>query len=199
VLVTKYFVYVGSSVLAALLFVAELCFLERPALFPDHSQIVDKTIIRIKSARKWPAKVVLDTSLPAIQPPAGEVSQIAQPAPRSPDEGTEKEKLDAFAELKSVALAEDCRPTVRAKHMGARVSRSNYVARFPIAKRLALKARDGCCQSERTDRRVSSSGVSRRRVVRAFGFTCTPVWQLSRPLTAALSPLCERNLASRSD
>jgi hypothetical protein len=93
-----------------------LCFPELPSLFPDHSQIVDKTIIRIKSAHKWPAKVVLDTSLPAIPPSAGKVSQIAQLAPHSPDEGTEKEKLDGFAELKSVALAEDRCPTVRAKH-----------------------------------------------------------------------------------
>jgi hypothetical protein len=79
--VTTYFVYV-SSALAALLFIADLCFPEPLVLFPDHSQIVDKLIIRIKCAHEWPAKVVLDTSLP-VQPPAGEVSQIAQRVPRS--------------------------------------------------------------------------------------------------------------------
>ena len=79
---TTYFVYVSSAV-AALLFIADLCFPEPLVLFPDHSQIVDKLIIRIKSAHEWPAKVVLDTSLSRIQPPAGEVSQIAQRVPRS--------------------------------------------------------------------------------------------------------------------
>ena len=160
-LVTKYFVYVGSA-LAALLFIADFCFPQPPPRLPDHSQIVDKTIIRIKSARKWPAKVVLDASLPTIRPSEGEVSEIAQLTLRSPGEGTEKERLDAFAELKSVPLAEERRPTVRAKHMRARGSRSNHVARVPFAKRLALEARDRCCQFERTNRRARSRGVSRR-------------------------------------
>src|SRR5258705_1392430 len=127
--VTKYFVYVEPA-LAAVLSITDLCFPEPPTLFPDRSQIVDKTIIRIISEAKWTANVVFDTSLPAIQPPAGEVSKIAQLTPRAPAEGTEKQKLDAFAELKSVALAEDRRPTVRAKDTRARVRRSNYVARF---------------------------------------------------------------------
>jgi hypothetical protein len=46
---------------------------------PDSTQrfvreaYVDKSIIRIKSAHKWPERVVIDTSLPTIVPPPSTV------------------------------------------------------------------------------------------------------------------------------
>jgi hypothetical protein len=179
VLVTKYFIYVGSA-LTALLFIAALCLPEPPALFADHTQ-TDKTIIRIKSTHKWPAKVVLDTSLPAILPPAGEVSQIAQPTARSADDW---KNFGVFAALKSVEQTEDRRPTARAKHTRARVGRSNRLTDFPSAKEVKLEASNGCCRHERTGRRPSSGGMSRKRPVRTYGIPYNPVRQLNRPLWA---------------
>ena len=45
-----------------------------------------QSIIRIKSARKWPEKVVLDTSQPTIAPPAVEEPRAAQSVQLLPDE-----------------------------------------------------------------------------------------------------------------
>jgi hypothetical protein len=63
----RYFFVVGSLLLAVI-FVADW-------YLPDAAQTVfrdgqiDKSIVRIKSAHKWPEPIVIDTSLPTIVPP----------------------------------------------------------------------------------------------------------------------------------
>jgi hypothetical protein len=69
VLVAKYFVFVGSMLLT-LVFVADWFLPNPPIPFPDRSQIETLTI-RIASARKWPEKIVFDTSEPTIILQAG--------------------------------------------------------------------------------------------------------------------------------
>ena len=68
--IARYFIIVGGT-LAALLFIAGWCLPTPPARFADQPAI-DRAIIRIKSERKWPEKVVLDTSQPTIAPPVVE-------------------------------------------------------------------------------------------------------------------------------
>jgi len=60
--IARYFVVVGSA-LAALLLIAGWSLPEPPASFPDRPEIIDRATIRIRSERKWPEKVVLDTSI----------------------------------------------------------------------------------------------------------------------------------------
>jgi hypothetical protein len=60
--IARYFMVVGSA-LVALLLIAGWCLPEPPPSFPDHPEI-DRATIRIRSERKWPQKVVLDTSQP---------------------------------------------------------------------------------------------------------------------------------------
>jgi hypothetical protein len=96
--IVKYFVCVGSA-LVALLFIANWCLPERPAFLTDQSQ-VDKTILRIKSERKWPEKVVLDTTRPAILAPFGETMTSAPPGTIPADDATETPGLEALAQLK---------------------------------------------------------------------------------------------------
>ena len=67
--IARYFIFVGGA-LAALLFIAGWCLPTPPAMFAKQL-VIDRSIIRIKSVRKWPEKVVLDTSQPTIAPPAG--------------------------------------------------------------------------------------------------------------------------------
>ena len=69
--IARYFIFVGAT-LAALLFIAVWCLPDPPAMFADQQLATDRAIIRIKSARKWPEKVVLDTSRPTITIPAVE-------------------------------------------------------------------------------------------------------------------------------
>ena len=80
--IARYFIIVGGT-LAALLFIAGWCLPTPPARFADQPQALERAIIRIKSAHKWPEKVVLDTSQPTTAPPAVEQPPAAQPVRRS--------------------------------------------------------------------------------------------------------------------
>ena len=66
--IARYFIFVGGT-LAALLLMPGWLLPRPPAMFPDQSVALDRAVIRIKSAHKWPEKVVLDTSKPATTPP----------------------------------------------------------------------------------------------------------------------------------
>jgi hypothetical protein len=57
----RYFLYVGG-VLLALLFILDACFPRIPVAERAHA---DLPVIRIHSDRKWPERIVYDTSLPA--------------------------------------------------------------------------------------------------------------------------------------
>jgi hypothetical protein len=48
---------------------SRLVFAGAPGEFPDRSEIIERAAISIRSERKWPEKVVLDTSKPTMTPP----------------------------------------------------------------------------------------------------------------------------------
>jgi hypothetical protein len=62
----RYFLFVGAALLA-LLFVAD-SFLPKPPAAEVTAAAADHSIIRIQSDRKWPERVVFDTSIPTIGP-----------------------------------------------------------------------------------------------------------------------------------
>jgi hypothetical protein len=62
--IARYFIFVGGT-LAALLLVADWCLPTPPAMFAKQL-VIDRSIIRIKSAHKWPERIVLWT--PASRP-----------------------------------------------------------------------------------------------------------------------------------
>ncbi|HKH01524.1 MAG TPA: hypothetical protein VKB08_12500 [Bradyrhizobium sp.] len=64
--VARYFLLIGSLLLA-MLFIADWSLPDAPQSFMRDAR-VDKSIIRIKSAHRWPEKVVYDTTLPTIVP-----------------------------------------------------------------------------------------------------------------------------------
>jgi hypothetical protein len=77
----RYFVFVGG-VLLALLFVVDAVLPQLPAADANRmDSAVDKPIIRIHSDRKWPERVVFDTSLPTIVPAQTLKAEAAIPAP----------------------------------------------------------------------------------------------------------------------
>jgi hypothetical protein len=67
----RYFFFVGGLLLAMLL-VADRYLPDSPQAFVREAY-VDNSIIRIKSAHKWPERIVIDTSLPTIVPPPSPV------------------------------------------------------------------------------------------------------------------------------
>ena len=167
--IARYFVIVGGT-LAALLFIAGWCLPTPPAMFANQLAI-DRSIIRIKSARKWPEKVVLDTSQPTIAPPAVEERRAAQSVQLLPDEAGDQSNLEASAQLKpdTLSAAVD-HPTLRIKRGLARTARSKRVARGPVTRPLArAEAGGGCCQFGWIDNgQTSSSAMSRRHAASSW-------------------------------
>jgi hypothetical protein len=161
--IARYFIIVGGT-LAALLFIAGWCLPMPPARFADQPRAVDRAIIRIKSAHKWPEKVVLDTSQPTIAPPAVEEPPAAQSV-RLPPEAGDQSTLKALALLKpdTPSAAVD-HPTLRIKRGSARTARSKRVTRGPVTRRLArAEAGGGCCQFGWIDNSQTSSNAMSRR------------------------------------
>jgi hypothetical protein len=146
--VAKYFAFVGSALAVLLLMTAWWC-PEPPAIFADRPQIVATAAIRIRSERKWPEKIELDTSQPTMVPPLGDVSSVAVlPAPLPPEQTAAKPRLEALAQLNpDTRLTAGRHQAVQIKHRLARTIRSSHVARASVANRQArLDADDACCQ-----------------------------------------------------
>jgi hypothetical protein len=159
----RYFIFVGGT-LAALLLIAGWCLPTPPAMFADQLA-VDRTIIRIKSAHKWPEKVVLDTSQPTTAPSVVAGPPAAQPVRLPPDEAGDQSNLEAMAQLKpDTPSAVVDHPTLRIKRGLARTARSKRVPRGPVTGRLArAEAGGGCCQFGWIDNGQTSSNAMSRR------------------------------------
>jgi hypothetical protein len=165
--IARYFMVVGSA-LAVLLLIAGWSLPELPDSFPDRPEIIERAAIRIRSERKWPEKVVLDTSQPAIPPPSIEVAPTEQLAARLPDEMTDQTRLDALAKLNPDARPIDAhRRPARARRKPARAFPPTHVARSRNRNELpTLATGEECCRSEWADRLKMSKAASRRRVAR---------------------------------
>jgi hypothetical protein len=155
----RYFIFVGG-ILAALLFIGNWCLPTPPPMFAVHQHDIDRTIIRIRSARKWPEKVVLDTSHTTMAPRTVEEAAAAQSVRLASDEAGNQSKLEAMARLKPDAEppAFD-RPALQVKRGAATNARSKR----RIAHRLARAEPDGgCCLFGRIDNRQAFSNAARR-------------------------------------
>jgi hypothetical protein len=168
--IARYFMFVGCT-LVALLFIAGWCLPTPPAMFADQSAIIARAAIRIKSAHKWPEKIVLDTSQPTIVPPAVEELPAAQSVRLTPDEAADQSNLEAFAQLKPdpPSAAVD-HPAVLVKRGSASAARSKRMARGPVLRRLARAEADGgCCQFGWIDNgQASSNAMSRRHAASSW-------------------------------
>ena len=92
----RYFLFVGGALLA-LLFVSDAYFPKLPvAVRADEG--VDKATIRIHSDRKWPERVVFDTSHPVIVAAPMAVAQASVPAATVADVSANARARDAFAQ-----------------------------------------------------------------------------------------------------
>ena len=77
----RYFLFVGG-VLLALLFVVDAVLPTLPVADADRTDTgVDKSVIRIHSDRKWPERVVFDTSIPTMVPAQTAKAEAVVPAP----------------------------------------------------------------------------------------------------------------------
>jgi hypothetical protein len=96
--VVRYFMYVGGALLA-LLFIS--------GLFLPKSPVVDKTdsaaelpAIRIHSDRKWPERVVFDTSIPTVVPAQTAKAEAIAPSPTPVADVSARVRVrEAFAQM----------------------------------------------------------------------------------------------------
>lgn len=99
----RYFLYVGAALLA-LLFVAAEAFPTLPVVTVAQgtSTATDLPMIRIHTDRKWPERVVFDTSAPTIVPVQTHIAKneagVAAPVTVA-DASTQVTARDAFAQL----------------------------------------------------------------------------------------------------
>jgi hypothetical protein len=117
----RYFLVVGG-VLLALLFLSDAYAPKSPPVISTAEAGVDKSIIRIRSDRKWPERIVFDTSLPTIIPKPTEKIEASIPAPTVVADASTKVRVrDAFAQLpidqKQAQLSEPTkRPQPKPQH-----------------------------------------------------------------------------------
>jgi hypothetical protein len=161
--IARYFISVGGT-LAALLFIAGWCLPTPPAMFADQLAI-DRTIIRIKSTRKWPEKVVLDTGHPTITPPAVEQPAAAQSVRHPSDQAGNQSNLETMAQLEpdTQPAAVDhptLHPILQVKRGVARTARSKRRITRQLAR---AEAGGGCCQFGWIDNRQANSNATPRR------------------------------------
>jgi hypothetical protein len=158
--IARYFIFVGGT-LAGLLFILAWPLPLPQATFADQSVALDRAVIRIKSAHKWPEKVILDTSQLTITPPVfmdPPAIQLLIPPPS--DKARDQSNLEATAVIRPAAKNH---PTPQFKHIVARTARSRRVARAPVTHRRGEMAR-GCCQFGWVDSsQRSSNAMSPRR------------------------------------
>jgi hypothetical protein len=92
----RYFSFVGG-VLLALLFMLDACFPKPPVAA---KATVDLPVIRIYSDRKWPERIVYDTSLPTIVPKSMASTEGIIEAPKTVAEvSTNARERESFAML----------------------------------------------------------------------------------------------------
>ena len=165
----RYFIFVGGT-LAALLFIPGWCLPTPPAMFADQSVALDRAVIRIKSAHKWPEKVILDTSQSTITPSViVDPPAIQSPIPLLSDKAPDPSNLEAMALLKpDIRPAAIDHPTLQIKPGVARTARSRRVARGPVTHR-RTEMGGGCCQFGWVDSgQTSSNAMPPRRAASSW-------------------------------
>jgi hypothetical protein len=130
--VLRYLLFTGSALLA-LLFLADWYWPTTTTTVANGDQVqetsIDRDILRIRSAQRWPQKVVFDTNLPTIVPPQA-VANVPPPAVAMPV--VEKPALTAFAEMKPAAQPQGLARKAVVKHRASRPAPAR-VAAYPTA------------------------------------------------------------------
>ena len=117
--VVRYFLFVGG-VLLALLLALDAFAPQQVAVASNTAPGVDKTVVRIRSDQKLPERVVYDTSLPTIVPPAATVQAAAAPVVPNAEATAQARVRDTFAQFVP-ADSKKLEPQVQRKRKVAKV------------------------------------------------------------------------------
>lgn len=118
--VARYFMFVGGALLA-LLFLIDAYAPSQAVTISNAAPTIDRNVVRIRSDAKLPERVVYDTSLPTIFPPASKVQVAAAPQPPVAVDPTAQARVrDTFAQFVPVDVKKPD-PQVQRKRRVARV------------------------------------------------------------------------------
>ena len=96
--VARYLLFVGGMLLA-LLFALDAFAPQQTVVAGNAAPSINKTVVRIRSDQKLPERVVYDTTLPTIVPPAAVTQVAAAPAAPAADVGVKAQVRDTFAQF----------------------------------------------------------------------------------------------------
>ena len=96
--VARYFLFVGG-ILLALLFALDAFAPQQMVVAGNAAPSINKTVVRIRSDQKLPERVVYDTSLPTIAPPAAANQNAAAPAAPPADVSAQAGARETFAQF----------------------------------------------------------------------------------------------------
>ena len=134
-LVARYFVFVGGALLA-LLFVVNAALPALPTVESPQSAGTDRSIIRIQSDRKWPERIVFDTTRPTVTPnptlAATRVAEAPQPPKVAALEPARGQAREALAQLRTNANEARGAEARRKPKAVARNAARNYGGPPPI-------------------------------------------------------------------
>jgi hypothetical protein len=141
--IARYLILVGGT-LAALLFIAGWFFPAPQAMLSNQTTVFDKTIIRIRSDRKWPEKIVLDTSRPPMRPLAVKEQLIPLPSDELGNQSNREARAQWRPDTRPPTVNHPASPI---KRRVARAARSTRAAGASTVRRLArAEPGGGCCQ-----------------------------------------------------
>jgi hypothetical protein len=96
--ILRYFLFVGGTLLALLILADSV--LPSVPLPAGLTSASDLPLVRIKSARKWPERIVMDTSI-AIPSPV-KLAKVEQPVQGATAEPAKNSPRDAYAQMTAV-------------------------------------------------------------------------------------------------
>ena len=132
----RYFFFVGAALLA-LLFVANACLPKLPVAGVKDAS-ADLSIIRIQSDRKWPERVVFDTSVP-VTSPVRTAAAVPDKAPAAVADVSAKVR-EAFAQLQPSDLVQLQPSAAKTPAPAPAVPRKHKIAKKHLAPPMMLVA-----------------------------------------------------------
>ena len=118
--VARYFLFVGG-VLLALLLAVDAFSPQQVAVASNTAPAIDKTVVRIRSDQKLPERVVYDTSLPTIVPPAATVQVAAAPTPEATAQARVRDTFAQFVPAEAKKLEKQPEPQAHRKRKIAKI------------------------------------------------------------------------------
>jgi hypothetical protein len=120
--VMRYFVFVGGTLLALLFMIDASA--PKQAVVSSAEAVVNTDIpfLRIRSDRKWPERIVFDTSVPTIVPPPVAVAQSIPAPPTAVSEYSPKARVrESFAQF----VPQPAKPESKPQHKRKVIARSH--------------------------------------------------------------------------